>query len=404
MLSPRQPAAITAASALLLLSPHPATSLRVLVFGGSGYIGRRVCRVLSEAGASVVSVSQSGRPPPYYAPASWADSVEWISEVDLESPTAVVDIGGAVGTVDAAVSCVGNCRPVSDEWPFPPIGLGWDDKKLRKENGAVNEAAVQIADSCGASRFTFVSVSYESAKALEGPLEGYMDGKRRAEAAAAEAFGTDRTVVVGPSFVYGGKRFAIFGKIYRAVVTSFFAKAYVSGNDSLRNLSAAPVEDWAEKMIFSAPAQVDDVALAVAAGALGLVAKKGGDGEDKALSTVGPRRQGFFDLKGMPIKYDDVACVDGTEEIERVARDLGSAAALGAALAVNDGVVDGEETPRYSISDSRSDYPPEPPCEGGLVGLGPYLRPFPSIALFASIAYGVATNQFVEIVSAEVVR
>ncbi|SCW00602.1 LAFE_0C07822g1_1 [Lachancea fermentati] len=49
----------------------------LLVFGGNGFLGRRICQVAVEHGYQVTSLSRSGRPPPLSA--SWEK--EWISEV-----------------------------------------------------------------------------------------------------------------------------------------------------------------------------------------------------------------------------------------------------------------------------------------------------------------------------------
>ena len=40
--------------------------LKVAVFGGSGFVGRRISRQLIYAGCEVVSILRSGKPPLYY--------------------------------------------------------------------------------------------------------------------------------------------------------------------------------------------------------------------------------------------------------------------------------------------------------------------------------------------------
>ena len=57
-------------------------------------------------------------------------------------------------------------------------GLHWDHEAGRLENGVVNENIVNAARGAGATRFVFITVSHDIAKAFEGPLEGYIDGKR----------------------------------------------------------------------------------------------------------------------------------------------------------------------------------------------------------------------------------
>ena len=73
-------------SSLLLLSLHLVGSSSnsetaydmpaLVVFGGNGYVGTRVCAEAINSGLRVVSISRRGRPA--HIRETWADEVEWI--------------------------------------------------------------------------------------------------------------------------------------------------------------------------------------------------------------------------------------------------------------------------------------------------------------------------------------
>ena len=64
---------------LALCAATAATPPRIAVFGGSGFIGSRVCQTLTGAGCSVVSVSRTGAPPAWAAAQPWSQQVEWLA-------------------------------------------------------------------------------------------------------------------------------------------------------------------------------------------------------------------------------------------------------------------------------------------------------------------------------------
>jgi nucleoside-diphosphate-sugar epimerase len=129
-----------------LLMPAGVASLRVAVWGGSGFIGSRVCRALAEdGGCDVVSISRAGRPPAWAAGAPWTARVEWLAGDGADADAAAP---AALGRVDAAVSCVGNVRPAPTWSGF--FGLHWDDTAMRRENGAVNACIAAAAKRAGA--------------------------------------------------------------------------------------------------------------------------------------------------------------------------------------------------------------------------------------------------------------
>jgi hypothetical protein len=365
---------------LLSINTQIAKSLRVAVFGGSGFVGRRVCQTLVGAGCEVISISRSGKPPSYYCDPVLSQKVQWMSyNVDCKHDNEYEPL--ILPPIDAAVSCVGNVQPCQ-KW-MQLFGLGFNDEQLSYENGELNERICEIAKEAGASIFVFLSVSYEVAKCLEGPIAGYLDGKRRAENAAYKLFGANNTVVLGASLIYGGKRFPKLGRFYRSFVESSIAKAYVGGNDFLRSLSTASPEDWVEKMVFSSPIQVEPVARLISGGALGLITRK----------MVGPRKQGFFDTDGKPVVYGDVLFIDGTQAIERLDK------------LINLPVTESEEVAKFAAVQvstasfiSSPEEEKEPPFEGALIGKSLFLRPLPTIFTFSAIFWSVATQQFFKVV------
>lgn len=58
---------------------------KLIVFGGNGFVGTRVCEEALQTGLAVVSINRSGAPK---ATASWTSEVEWISVSSSKSSTA----------------------------------------------------------------------------------------------------------------------------------------------------------------------------------------------------------------------------------------------------------------------------------------------------------------------------
>ena len=65
--------------AALCAATAASTPPRIAVFGGSGFVGSRVCQILAGAGCSVVSVSRTGAPPAWAAAQPWSRQVEWLA-------------------------------------------------------------------------------------------------------------------------------------------------------------------------------------------------------------------------------------------------------------------------------------------------------------------------------------
>ena len=248
----------------LLIAVQPASLVRprYAVFGGSGFIGSRVCKTLVEAGCSVASISRTGKCPEWATEEPWSAQVNWLT-ADMLSPPG--QLAAELGAIDGAVSCVGNMRPSPTWRDF--FGLHWDYESLARENGLVTWRICESARTAGASRMVVLSVSSSKKWAYGGALMGYIDGKLEAEAAGRCLFGAEHVAVVGPSLVLGGGRFAGLLRPYAAICDSApiraqtrFFKALKSGATS----GYAP-QDTVNEVALTPPASVDAVARTVCA-------------------------------------------------------------------------------------------------------------------------------------------
>ena len=190
---------------------------KIVVFGGSGYVGAHVDQLLTSQGYPVVSVSRS----------SSTDQADKISKI-LGKPLATVqyatldaskdDLSDVLKGADAVVSCVG-------------IAPGGSNQ--RDGNGKVNVRIADAAKAAGVSKFVYVGVASELANGPAKFLLGdYLKGKAEAEAGVVKDFGPDGSLLVKPAIIAGGPP----GEIrppgppgVKAVAVQDVAKAVVAG-------------------------------------------------------------------------------------------------------------------------------------------------------------------------------
>lgn len=304
-------------SALALLSSlSPGASLSVTVFGGGGFTGSRVCKLLVGQGATVTSISKSGQVPKWCQGEEWTDQVTWKSADLLSADDASLD--AIVGKPDAVVSCVGV--------------IGTDPETLLKGNGNTNVAAFGSAKRGGnLQRVAYVSVGSEVDACKENWLpeffKSYFEGKIMAENAAMDAMGGDATKVclVKPTFIYGGTEFGLLPPRVNY--------EYGSGVEEL--LMLPPFKLLADatpgliKVALRPPVCVDSVAAACAKAAMddSGAALPVLDGTDQINAYSGqPKSTGLTDAlewsKGKAIDFYDWAKVEVPKAIDAVQKKV----------------------------------------------------------------------------------
>ncbi|KAK4796897.1 hypothetical protein SAY86_029223 [Trapa natans] len=206
---------------------------RVVVLGGSGFVGSAVCKAAISKGIEVVSLSRSGRPT---YPGSWVDQVTWMPGDVFYTNWDEVLVGAT-----AVVSTIG--------------GFG-SEEQMQRINGEANVVAVNAAKDFGVPKFVLISVhDYNLPTFLL--TSGYFTGKRKAETEVLSKY-PNSGVVLRPGFIYGKRRvdgfeipLDLFGEPVERILraTENFTKP----------LSSLPGSD----LLLAPPVSVDDVALAV---------------------------------------------------------------------------------------------------------------------------------------------
>ena len=161
---------------------------KVVVFGGSGYVGAYAAQMLVGKGASVVSVSRK----------SPSDAAAKVKEILGTSLTGVEytqldaisgDLSGVLRGASAVISCVG----------IAPGG-----QNMKDGNGLANKKIADAAKAAGVGKFVYLGLASELAN---GPIKflfgDYVKGKGEAEAAVAKDYG-DAALVIKPGIIEGG--------------------------------------------------------------------------------------------------------------------------------------------------------------------------------------------------------
>jgi NAD(P)-dependent dehydrogenase (short-subunit alcohol dehydrogenase family) len=237
-------------------------AMRVAVFGGSGFIGSRVCQELVSAGADVTSVSKSGRRPEWAADESWATQVRWVAADVTVDGAAAEALGDGV---DGVVSCIGKgdlLYASNQGWS----GWAWTEfsRDLYAANALSNKQVVAAAKAAGAQRFVYVGVGSECEMGFGGPNPGLYMGKRDAALAARDAF--------GDTFTYFGPHVVVERNDDLRIKTanSVVARGLNSINDFLGDIrSFGP--DYTTKTRLAVPVPVDRLAVGIAACVCGRV-------------------------------------------------------------------------------------------------------------------------------------
>ena len=220
-----------------------AANTKVLVLGGTGFVGSRVVALLKQqAGVSVTATSTDGRDGTVALNVLQAsDTLATAIQKLAAGCTAVISCVGAIGNTDVDV-----------------------DEKI---NGATAAAAVG-AKAAGVSRFVYITVAPEVAALARDVdfLQGYLRGKQQSRAAVLENFPSTAATLIEPTFIYGGGSF----ELNPPRVATFY------GQFIENLLSAQPVRTLENilspgmiKLALEPPVFVEDVAAAAVAGALG---------------------------------------------------------------------------------------------------------------------------------------
>ncbi|XP_044472022.1 uncharacterized protein At1g32220, chloroplastic-like [Mangifera indica] len=156
----------------------PATSEKLLVLGGNGFVGSHICREALDRGLPVASLSRSGLSSLHD---SWANNVIW-HQGNLLSPDSWKEV---LNGATAVISCVG--------------GFG-SNSYMYKINGTANINAIRAASEKGVKRFVYISAAdFSVANYL---LQGYYEGKKAAETELLTKFPYGG-VILRPGFIYG---------------------------------------------------------------------------------------------------------------------------------------------------------------------------------------------------------
>ncbi|KAH7351915.1 hypothetical protein KP509_19G020200 [Ceratopteris richardii] len=162
-------------------SSNPTERNKLLILGGSGFVGTHICKEALQQHLPVISLSRSGRPK---LQESWTFDVRWV-QGSLFEPDKWKHV---LEETSAVISCVG--------------GFG-SNETMRKVNGDANIAAINAAYDSGVKRFLYISAFDFGLPSFV--LRGYYEGKKAAEEALRIKFPYGG-IILRPGFIHGDRQ------------------------------------------------------------------------------------------------------------------------------------------------------------------------------------------------------
>ncbi len=213
---------------------------KVLVLGGTGFIGSRVVQQLQKAGISVVATSRDGR-----------------------DGTVALDILTTDNVVDRVKELASGCQAVISCWGA--IGTA-NDNVINSASGW----AAQGAKAAGVNRFVSFGIAPEVVQATSGIefIQPYIQGKEFAKQSVQSIFG-ESGVIIEPTFVHGGDSFGV----NPPRVAGFYGE-FIEGllsSSPVRAIEGALPRGNIIQVALEPPISVDTVASAAVAAALGKI-------------------------------------------------------------------------------------------------------------------------------------
>jgi len=170
-----------------------------VVLGGSGIVGRSICRQAVEMGMSVTSISKEGFPPTRAGVDESPGRTEWMFHVnwrrcDLTSPLDVIQMASELGKVDVVFHSVGMFRKpktLTSRWPLSSVRkllnpndvFEENDHKasLRQTSVSTAYGALCIAKVSDARKIVYISADKALGRATPRVDDEYLPSKESAE-------------------------------------------------------------------------------------------------------------------------------------------------------------------------------------------------------------------------------
>ncbi|VEU33558.1 unnamed protein product [Pseudo-nitzschia multistriata] len=231
------------------VDPSPKRT-KVLVLGGSGFVGSRVVEKLKSQGVEVISTSTNGRGGTIAFDAT-KDGINVVSEIEALSKGCT-----------AVISCIGSIGTKNDNIVNSATGL-----------------AAQGAKSAGVERFVYIAVAPEVKEFAEGIdfLKEYMKGKTFSQNAVESNFPNGSHVLIEPTFIYGGDSFSVNPPRVAGFYGEFIESLLSSG--PIRGITG--VSSGFLKIALEPPISVDAVSAAAVNAATGKLSSEVLDTYDK---------------------------------------------------------------------------------------------------------------------------